>query len=36
MQVEYFRCWPGSDGDNGTWDTDYPQKNLSKVVMDHF
>lgn len=22
-QVEYFRCWPGNEGDRGTWDTDY-------------
>lgn len=21
-QIEYFRLWPGSSGDSGTWDTD--------------
>lgn len=23
MQVEYFRCWAGGEGDRGQWDTDY-------------
>lgn len=22
MIVEFYRCWPGNQGDSGTWDTD--------------
>jgi hypothetical protein len=21
--IEYFRLWPGNNGDSGTWDTDF-------------
>ena len=39
-QVEYFRCWAGSGGDSGTWDTDYieiPKEtdyaNMDKAIL---
>lgn len=40
-QIEYYRLWAGSNGDSGTWDTDYvdipidtPEDKIKEAVKE--